>query len=189
MINQRFVAFDCETTGIDPERDAIITIGAVSIQAEEIILENAFEALVKMDYATPSVVVHGITPAEAAEGLEAPEAVTAFLEYVGDAVLVGHHVGFDKRIVQRIAQEQLHADLPNPALDTMRMTLALQEAGQLEAEEPSRFDLDSLCERFGIVPHDRHTASGDAFITAQIFLLLFRLVRKAGIRWEELLEK
>lgn len=185
----RFVAFDCETTGTDPERDAIVTIGAVSIQNAEIVLEDAFDAMIKMDHATSSIVVHGITPAEAAEGVSPAEAVDAFLNYVGQSVLVGHHVGFDKRIVDRTAQKHLQRRLSNPALDTMRMTLALQEAGRLEAGEAGRFDLDGLCERFGIVPHDRHTASGDAFITAQIFLQLFRFIQKAGLRWQDLLEK
>ena len=42
------------------------------------------------------------------------------------------------------------------------------------------FSLDHLCQRFGVVPHDRHTAAGDAFITAQVFQRLLRLARKAG---------
>jgi len=188
MASTRFVAFDCETTGTDPEKDAIITIGAVAIRDGEIILGDSFEALLQVPFATPAVVVHGITPTETAKGMIAEKAIPRFLDYVGDAVLVGHHVGFDKRIVDRVARKHVSRSLENPALDTMRMALALEEAGQFRDQPIERFDLDSLCRRFQVVPHDRHTASGDAYITAQIFLQLRRLCQKAGLRWEDLLE-
>jgi len=42
------------------------------------------------------------------------------------------------------------------------------------------FSLDGLCRRFGVQPHDRHTAAGDAFITAQIFVKLLRVAKRAG---------
>jgi DNA polymerase-3 subunit epsilon len=45
---------------------------------------------------------------------------------------------------------------------------------------PEGFSLDDLCEMFGVVPHDRHTAGGDAFITAQIFLRLLRAAKAVG---------
>lgn len=189
MASPRFVAFDCETTGTDPEKDAIITIGAVAVQDDEIILGDSFDALLQVPFATPAVVVHGITPTETAKGLLAEKAIPRFLDFVADAVLVGHHVGFDKRIVDRVAREHVNRSLQNPALDTMRMALALEEAGQFRDDPIERFDLDSLCRRFDVVPHDRHTASGDAYITAQIFLQLLRLCRKAGLHWEDLIEK
>jgi DNA polymerase-3 subunit epsilon len=43
------------------------------------------------------------------------------------------------------------------------------------------FELDDLCRRFDITMHDRHTASGDAFLTAQVFLRLHRLAVRAGL--------
>jgi DNA polymerase-3 subunit epsilon len=42
------------------------------------------------------------------------------------------------------------------------------------------FSLDALCETFGVVPHDRHTAGGDAFLTAQVFLRLLRAAKAVG---------
>lgn len=60
----------------------------------------------------------------------------------------------------------------------MDLTLHLERSGAFEGRPPIRnFTLDGLCAMFGVIPHDRHTAGGDAFITAQIFL---RLVRLAG---------
>ena len=71
--------------------------------------------------------------------------------------------------------------LLNRSLDTMDLTLHLERDGAFAGRPPiRRFTLDALCELFGVIPHDRHTASGDAFITAQVFLRLLRLAARHG---------
>jgi DNA polymerase III subunit epsilon len=63
----------------------------------------------------------------------------------------------------------------------MDLTLHLERDGAFKGMPPIRhFTLDSLCEMFGVAPHDRHTASGDAFLTAQVFLRLLRLAARHG---------
>jgi len=176
----RYVVFDQETTGLNPERDRIISIGAVAVIDEEIVLTDVFEAVIRVPLVTSAVVIHGITPQESSRGREESEAVGAFLDYIGEAVLVGHHVGFDRSILQTAAVK-LGRSLPNPALDTMRIALALKDAGKLDFDAQAGFDLDVLCARFQIAPHDRHTSPGDAFLTAQIFVRLLRYCRKAGM--------
>ena len=58
----------------------------------------------------------------------------------------------------------------------MDLTLHLERDGAFAGRPPiRRFTLDALCDMFGVIPHDRHTASGDAFITAQVFLRLLKL--------------
>ena len=173
----RFVAFDCETTGLNPEKDGILTIGAVVVQNGDIVLDETFDAIINDWRMTSSVLVHGITPAEAAAGGSEAEVVGRFLDFVGSSPLVGHHVGFDKSIVAHAA-ERLGRSFDNPAIDTMEMALALEKHGAF-GEEPFRnFELDTLCDKFGIEPHDRHTAPGDAFLTAQVFMRLQRLTEK-----------
>jgi len=184
----RYVVFDCETTGLDPAKDGILTIGAVAVRDGEIRLDDEFDAILTDWRMTSAVLVHGITPAEAASGESEEQAVNKFLDYVGDAVLVGHHVGFDQKIVAHAAR-RLGRDLANPALDTMRIALALEERGAFEGREIRGFDLDNLGTLFDVEPHDRHTASGDAFITAQVFIRLERMARKAGIDLAGLIEQ
>ena len=63
----------------------------------------------------------------------------------------------------------------------MDLTLHLERDGAFAGRPPIRqFTLDALCEMFGVIPHDRHTASGDAFITAQVFLRLLKLGARSG---------
>lgn len=184
---ERFVVFDCETTGLDTAKDGILSIGAVAVCGGEIVLEDEFDVLVNEWRLTSAVLVHGITAREAAGGLPEERAVGAFLEYAGDAVLVGHHVGFDKAIVAAAAR-RMGRDFTNSALDTMRIALALEERGAFEGRGLHGFELDSLCALFGVEPHDRHTASGDAFLTAQVFVRLERIARGLGLDLNGLVE-
>jgi DNA polymerase-3 subunit epsilon len=63
----------------------------------------------------------------------------------------------------------------------MDLTLHLERDGALAGRQPVRhFTLEALCTMFGVIPHDRHTATGDAFITAQVFLRLLRLAERSG---------
>ena len=63
----------------------------------------------------------------------------------------------------------------------MELTLHLEADGAFQGDDSiSDFSLDGLCNMFGVIPHDRHTASGDAFMTAQVFLRLLRLASHHG---------
>lgn len=177
----RFVVFDSETSGLDERRDHLVTIGAVGVREGEICLDDCFETMVRVAYNSASVVVHGITRQESQKGISERLAIARFLAYAGNAVLVGHHVGFDCRLLQRLCWEYFDFDLGNPALDIM--SLALQVCPELQSASQNGsgydFSLDGLCRTFSILPHGRHTASGDAFLAAQIFLKLLATCRKA----------
>ena len=177
----RFVVLDTETTGLDPRRDRIITIGAVGVLAGEIRLDDTFEVLLKVAYNNASVTVHGITRDEALQGMDEPEALAEFLEYLRDGIIVGHHIGHDIEVISCACERHFQFRLRNRSLDTMDLALRLNERGAFAGRPMAQgFSLDALCEMFGIVPHDRHTAGGDAFLTAQIFLRLLRAARIAG---------
>lgn len=184
----RFVSFDCETTGLDPDRDRMVSIGAIAISRGQILLDDLFEALVRVPEATPSTLVHGITAAEAAAGDDECNVIRDFIDFAGDAVLVGHHVGFDCKIVARAAARH-GFEIPHwRALDTMRLAIALDERGLLAEPAGEGFDLDRLCGRFGIELHDRHTAPGDAFLVAQVFMRLWRIADASGLDAGEFFE-
>ena len=177
----RFVALDTETTGLDPRRDRIITIGAVAICCGEILLEDSFEALLKIAYNNSSVTVHGITRDEAIHGMEEKEALALFLDYLRDGVIVGHHIGHDIEALNCACERHFGGRLKNRSLDTMDLTLHLNDDGAFAGRPMAEgFSLDGLCQMFGVTAHDRHTAGGDAFLTAQIFLRLLRAAKAVG---------
>jgi DNA polymerase III subunit epsilon len=176
----RFVVLDSETTGLDPRTDRLITIGAVAVQGGEILLDDVFDALIVVEHNTPAVAVHGVTRDDSRGGMPETEALERFLDYLGDGVIVGHHIGHDIGTLDAGYERHWDFHLANRHLDTMDLTLHVERAGQLSGRAPIReYTLDALCEMFGVIPHDRHTASGDAFMTAQVFLRLLRLAARA----------
>jgi DNA polymerase-3 subunit epsilon len=172
----RFVVVDSETTGLDPRTDRIITLGAVAVQAGEIVLSDAFDAMIRLDENTSAVTVHGITRDQARHGRSEAEVLADFLDYLADGVIVGHHIGHDIATLDAAYEREWGMRIRNRSLDTMDLTLHLERDGAFANRPPIRhFTLDALCNLFDVIPHDRHTASGDAFITAQVFQRLVRL--------------
>jgi DNA polymerase III subunit epsilon len=177
----RFVALDSETTGLNPRTDRLITIGAVAVLDGEIVLDDSFGALLRIARNTSAVTVHGVTRDESRSGMDEPEALERFLDYLRDGVIVGHHIGHDIATLNAAYERHWGLELMNRSLDTMDLTLHLEQSGAFGDRPPIRqFTLDALCELFGVIPHDRHTATGDAFITAQVFLRLLRLASRHG---------
>jgi len=177
----RFVILDSETTGLNPRVDRLITVGAVGVQGGEILLEDAFDALIRVDENTTAVTVHGVTRDQSRAGLDETDVLAAFLAYLGDGVIVGHHIDHDIITFDSAYERHWGFKMSNRSLDTMDLTLHLEKDGAFAGRPPiRRYTLDALCDMFGVLPHDRHTASGDAFITAQVFLRLLRLASRHG---------
>ena len=177
----RFVVLDSETTGLNPRTDRIITIGAVAVRAHEILLEDSFDALLTVAENTSAVTVHGITRDETRGGLSEEDALARFLDYLRDGVIVGHHIGHDVATLDAGYERGWGFRTMNRSLDTMDLTLHLERDGAFADRPPiRRFTLDALCDMFGVIPHDRHTAGGDAFLTAQVFLRLLKLAARHG---------
>jgi DNA polymerase-3 subunit epsilon len=172
----RFVVLDSETTGLNPLKDRIVTIGAIAVVNHEVLIEDSFEALLKVDYNSSAVTVHGVTREESLAGLDEPAALERFLGYLGDGVIVGHHIAHDVETFNTAYQRHFGFRLNNMSLDTMALTLHLERDGAFAGRDAiQEFSLDTLCTLFEIIPHDRHTASGDAFMTALVFQRLLRL--------------
>ena len=175
----RFVVLDSETTGLNPRKDRIVTIGAIAVLNYEILIEDSFEALLKVEYNSSAVTVHGVTRDESLAGLDEPEALDQFLRYLGNGIIVGHHIAHDVNTFNAGYERHFGFQMENASLDTMELTLHLERDGAFAGRDTIQdFSLDALCALFNIIPHDRHTAPGDAFITALVFQRLLRLAAK-----------
>lgn len=167
---KRYVVFDCETTGLDYKSDRILSIGAVAIQNNEIIVNDYLEVFLQQEvFKAETVPIHGILREGKEEKIVEAEAVIRFLEFVKDATLVGHHVDFD---IEMINQSLARLDLGKLKNQSMDTDIMYQKLKYLPYEQHT--SLDELCTTYKIKKSDRHTASGDAFITALLFLKLKR---------------
>ena len=174
----RFVSFDAETTSLDPLQAGVVALGAVAVFGGDIQMDNSIELLVRQTYNSSAVTVHGITRQESLAGLEEEEAIAQLLGYLRDSVIVGHHVAFDVALINQASSRLFDVKLHNKTLDTAVLSILLARDGALP--EMADFSLDSLLRLLGIEAHDRHTAAGDAFLTALAFQRLLRVAQHVG---------
>lgn len=177
-----FVVFDTETTGLDPSRDQLLAIGAIPVRNWRIQVADAFECTItpNQNAAGASIPIHGILPKIHPDNLPETEAVKQFIRLAGNQILVGHHIGFDVAMINKSLQPLTGGKLKNKMLDTGHLARRVNPvSGPLYPSSPA--DLDELCRQYHIRPSDRHTAAGDAMITATLFLKLLARLRNRGV--------
>ncbi|MEF3079024.1 3'-5' exonuclease [Winogradskyella poriferorum] len=164
----RFVVFDTETTGLDTKNDRILSIGCVAIKDLKIKVSDQLELYLKQDkFNADTVKIHGLLKEGKLIKVEETEAIKLFLKYIENAVLVAHHAAFDVAMINAALSRLELPKLKNRVLDTG----SIFKKTELDKSK-THFGLDELSNLFKIPMHDRHTASGDAYITALLFLKL-----------------
>lgn len=170
-----FIALDAETTGFRPGHDRLLSVGLVPIRDGNIDVAGRRTWLVQQADApsNEAVKIHGIAPAESAAGMPEPQVLAELLEVLTGGVIVGHHIGFDVMMINEALQQHHQTKLRNPVLDTAtlagRQIDAFHKTGYANQRPPS---LEEVCSHANLPVMGRHTASGDAFTTAQFFLWL-----------------
>lgn len=171
-----FTVFDTETTGLDPsEGDQIIQIGAARIVNGKLLRQESFEQLVNPGRLIPAagIPIHGITQDMVSGKPPITEVLPAFYSFTQDTVLVAHNAAFDMKFLQ-LQERNTGLVFNHPVLDTLLLSAVVhpnQESHRLEA----------IAERFNITVLGRHTALGDAFVTAEVWLRLLPLLQAMGI--------
>jgi DNA polymerase III subunit epsilon len=162
----RFVVADVETTGLNPFTDRLISIGAVVVENRTVQLGSSFEVVLRQPQASANanILIHGIDGTTQLAGLEPAAAMLEFLDYAGQAPLVGFHADFDRVMIDRAGKEALGLAPSNRWLDLAYLAPALLV--QPGAAVPQ--GLDEWMHRFGITNHARHNALADALATAQL---------------------
>lgn len=172
----KYTVFDTETTGLEPSAgDEIISIGAVRIVNGRLLLHEVFDQLVdpRRPMSPESIKVTGIDPSML-RGQPAIEAVLpAFHRFCEDSVLVAHNAAFDLRFLH-MKEAQAGVKFDQPVLDTLLLAAVIQ---------PNQEDhkLEAIAARLGVPVVGRHTALGDAIVTAEVFLKMIPLLAERGI--------
>jgi DNA polymerase-3 subunit epsilon len=178
-----FTAFDTETTGLSVKDDYILSFGGVKIQNEAIQVETVLELYPNSPKSgQKTAAIHGLIVRE--NQIPISDFTAQTLKYFGNSILVAHHIGFDTEMMQKACKPFGLERLPNPLLDTMNFAIRLELGPQADRSQihPEDYGLDALCERYQILTEDRHTASGDAFLTAQLLLKLLKIAHAKGIK-------
>ena len=174
----RFVVLDTETTGFDYTNDRILCIGALVLQNNVISIQDSFEVYIEQDHYDESTAqIHGILKDFVVKRPSELEALEQFLVYLGDSIIIAHHANFDITMINRALERNGLPELKNKALDTGILYKKTLIKSHL-FERKDHYTLDDLADKFDISKKDRHTALGDAYITAIAFLKIIKKLRE-----------
>lgn len=175
LVDVVFVVLDLETTGGSHDRDAITEVGAVKYVGGQRV--GTFQTLVDPRTAIPAEIVYltGITPAMVTGAPSVDAVLPALLEFVGDAVIVGHNVRFDLRFLNANLQRLGYARLRNQVVDTASL------ARRLVRDEVPNCNLATLARHFRSTTDPCHRALADAQATADVLHALLERVGSMGI--------
>lgn len=172
-LDDSYVVFDIETTGLNPKFCKIIEIGAVKIEGGEIVGE--FSEFVNPEVPIPYKITEltSITDEMVMSAPTIEVILPKFLEFIGDASVVAHNAAFDTTFIKKFADDM---NLPTDysILDTMTLAHVL-------CPELGKFTLDRICKHLGIKLEHHHRAVDDAGATAQIFLRFLTMLKDRGI--------
>jgi len=165
--SNRYVVLSTETSGMNLAQDVILSISAFAVIDDSIHIKDSFETVLLQykflhdNHLSNEFIIESKLPK-----LAELEAIKAFIDYIGNAVLVGHHIDFDVNMINATLERLDCGRLKNEALDIDIMHRKLHDITDKE------FNLDELGTIYKIAKSERNSASEDAYTIALLFLKL-----------------
>ena len=172
--SSRYVVISTETSGLNPSKDVILSIGAFAVINDSIFIGDNFEAiLLQYKFFHDNGLTNEFLVESKMKKLPEPEAIESLIEFIGNSVLVGHHIDFDVEIINEALERLDCGRLKNEAIDIDIMHRKLNDIND------KQFSLNELCTLHNIPKSDRNSAAEDAYKSALLFL---KLKSRLGIK-------
>ena len=167
-----YVCLDCETSGLNSKKDEILSIGAVHIKDNKILMRKTFNIFFKpsKNINVESIKIHHIRPVDLKNGIDAQEAIYQLLDFIGSRPIVGYYIKFDVAIISRYTKEFIGIKLPNKTIEVSSMYYKTIRKRSDYQFVDLRFD--TILKKLDIPILGKHDALNDALMTAMIFLKL-----------------
>ncbi len=172
ICDTNYIVFDIETTGLNPQNDYIIEIGAVTIKNGRV--QDEFFRSINPGIHIPDNVTNatGSTDEIVSNADNIESVIKDFLSYCGDAVLVAHNASFDFSFIRKNI-DRFKLDKDFTVIDTMQLARVLTGL--------PRVTLNRLKEYYGISCDYIHDTISDAKCTAYVFLEFLKILKGRGI--------
>ncbi len=183
-----FAVIDAELTGLNPRHDAIVSLAGVRVRSMRIDPADAFCSLARpgRDLPKGSTLIHRITSAQAEAAPDLELVLAAFVDWLGDSLIVAHHASMDMAFVNRAARRCWGGMLLTPCVDTLRLAQAFKEeswsTGYERYDASVSYNLADLAQEYGLPRFRSHDALQDALQAAYLFLFLARKLDQGRVR-------
>lgn len=166
-----YLAIDLETSGLDPRRDEILSVGYVTLTGNRIDLGTACHRLVRAERAIPeaSAVIHQITDDQAAAGDPLESVLAELLTALAGKVMIAHHARVERGFIGAACRRLLGGHFTVPVVDTQAIAQRTFERRH-QPYKGSDLRLHALCERYNLPRNKAHNALSDALAAAELFL-------------------
>jgi DNA polymerase-3 subunit epsilon len=166
------ICFDCETTGLNPKKAELLSIGAVKIKGNTILTSQKLELFIKprTEINEVSIKIHRLRHCDLEHGLSPNEAILRFLHFIGSRPLVGYFLEFDVAMINKYLKPLLGITLPNQQFEVS----GLYYNHRQNVLHPVHVDLrfDAILADLDIPVLGKHDAFNDALMTAMIYVKL-----------------
>lgn len=173
-----WVALDCETTGLDPRRDDIVSIAALRVVGSRLLSSQRLQLLVRPQHVQPgsSARVHGLRDRDVADGLPLREALGRLLRFVGSRPLLGYYLEFDVAMIERELRPWLGIGLPQRRIEVSALyhDHKLRQLPEWARQGQVRIDLGlrAMMDDLQLPLRDAHDPLNDAEMAALAFVKL-----------------
>ena len=173
-LNDTYVVFDIETTGLSKEKEMITEIGAVKVADGKII--DRFSTFVNPQRPISAEITKltGITDDMVKDAPTIENVLPEFLKFCEDTVLVAHNASFDTGFIRIAAERAGLGELHHTIVDTLELARAL-------LPELNKHKLDIVCEHLGVTLNGHHRAVNDAEATAEVFIKFLDMLAEKKI--------
>jgi len=187
IIDLEFIVLDLETTGLDPLKDNILSIGYTVIRNNRIVLSENVYQIIRQEKLMQSdnVAIHNITDAEARAGDELKSALLDLITALKGRVLVAHHAAIETGFLNAACEKIFSTPLVTRVVDTMALEMKKKQrrGAAIKANELRLFNIRKA---YGLPRYKAHNALEDALSTAELFLaMLAKYSAKNNIKLKE----
>jgi len=171
-IPNEYVCLDCETSGLNPKKDEILSIGAVHIKENKILMRKTFNIFLKpsKNINPESIKIHHIRPIDLKNGINPQDAIYQLLEFIGSRPIVGYYIKFDVAIISKYTKEFIGIKLPNETIEVSSLYYKIRKRSTGYEFIDLRFD--TILKNLDIPTLGKHDALNDAIMTSMMFLKL-----------------
>ncbi len=173
--HDEYVCLDCETTGLNPKKDEILSIGAVVIKGNKILMRKTLNIFLKpsKNVTEESIKIHHIRPIDLENALDPKDAILKLLEFIGNRPIVGYYIKFDIAIISKYTKQYIGISLPNLQVEVSSMYFKSKKRSSDYEFVDLKFD--TIMKELDVPELGKHDALNDAIMTSMIFLKLRNL--------------